>query len=314
MAERMIDTGPVSLACEAFGSPAAPTVLLIMGNSAPGLVWPTDLCTRLADAGYHVLRFDQRDTGLSTYVDFEAAPYTLDDLVDDAFGVLDGYGIERAHVVGLSQGGVLAYRMAIRAPGRVATVAALMASADLRPKTDAFLGLPPRTDELSRPSSDYVAAVIALNATPPTGVAEAATRFVENFRLASGPKAPFDEIAWAALGRDFAERPMLRSDGLTAAVANNSHHARAQAATPDLNGTALALISCPVLIVHGTRDPIFPPDHARWAAEWINDAELLLVEDMGHALDPAYFTPIAQALERHWAGSSGKLQLVHSDR
>lgn len=307
MAERLVDTGQVSLACESFGSSAAPTVLLIMGNSAPGLVWPTAFCTGLADAGYHVLRFDQRDTGLSTYVDFDAAPYTLDDLVADAFGVLDGFGIERAHVVGLSQGGVLAYRMAIRAPDRVATVATLMSSADLRPKTDAFLGLPRRVGELSRPAPDYVAAVIALNAEPPIGLTETAARFVDNFRLASGPKAPFDEIAWAAIGRAFAERPTLRGDGLTAAVANNSHHARAQAATSDLTSADLAVIACPVLIVHGTCDPIFPPDHARWAAERIAHAELLLVEDMGHALDPAYFTPIAKALERHWAAANPTL-------
>jgi pimeloyl-ACP methyl ester carboxylesterase len=284
----------------AFGRNSDPAVLLLMGNSAPVLVWLDAFCTLLAGAGTYVLRFDQRDTGLSSYVDYAAAPYTLDALAEDARGVLDGFGIARAHVVGLSQGGVLAYRLALRAPGRLISFATVMSSPRLHPKTNAFRGLPPEDGALPPPSPAYVRAVIALNAAPPKGSEAAAVRFMENFRLAAGARSPFDEAAWLALGRAVAERPLARRDGLTAAVANNSNHARAQAATPELSAADLAATHPPLLIIHGDGDPIFPPEHARWAANTIPEARLLMLEDMGHALAPAFFAPVATALTQFW--------------
>ncbi len=292
--------GPIALLCESFGNAAHPAVLLLMGNSAPGLVWPDAFCTGLAGAGFYVLRFDQRDTGLSSYVDYEASPYTLAALARDALGVLDGFGIARAHVVGLSQGGVLAYRMALLAPERLISIATVMSSPQLHPKTNAFRGLPPVAGELPRPDPAYVAAVIALNAVAPVGLEAAAKRFVDNFRLAKGPRSPFDEAAWAALGHAFATRPLARQDGLTAAIANASNHARAQAATPELTADELAGLTLPLLNIHGGGDPIFPPQHARWAAQIVPGARLLLIADMGHALDPAFFAPVAAALEAFW--------------
>jgi pimeloyl-ACP methyl ester carboxylesterase len=179
-----------------------------------------------------VVRFDQRDTGLSTYLDFSRAPYALDDIVRDAFGILDGINVKRAHVVGLSQGGVLAYRMSLKMPQRLASLVILMSSVDLRPKNDAFSGAPVRAGELPRPSPKDIAEVIALNAKAPRDTSEVASRFVENFRLAKGERSPFDEHAWQALGRAVAKRQLLRQDGLTPAMANNSNHALAQKATP----------------------------------------------------------------------------------
>jgi pimeloyl-ACP methyl ester carboxylesterase len=217
-----VDANNIDLFYEEFGNEDDPAVLLVMGNSAPGLVWPDVFCELIASRGFRVIRFDQRDTGLSTYIDFERAPYTLDDLVADAFQLLDGIGVKRAHVVGLSQGGVLAYRMALNMPQRLASLVVMMSSADLRPKNDAFSGAPVRAGELPRPSPDYVAQVIALNSSSPHNTRELAHRFVENFRLAKGPRSPFDEEAWQVLGRAFAERPLLRHDGQTPDIANHS--------------------------------------------------------------------------------------------
>jgi pimeloyl-ACP methyl ester carboxylesterase len=298
--DKAIRANGVDISYEEFGFCNDPVVLLVMGNSAPGLVWPEAFCDLLASAGLRVVRFDQRDTGLSTYVDFSRAPYTLDDLVGDAFALLDGIGVKRAHVVGLSQGGVIAYRMALKQPERLASIAILMSSADLRPKNDAFAGAPVRDRELPRPCADYVAKVIALNAKAPVGEREVAERFVENFRLAKGPRSPFDEDAWQALGQAFAERPALRTDGLTPAMANNSNHALAQKATPALTEADLGTIAVPVLIVQGSDDPIFPVEHAQWAAEMVSGSKLCVIDGMGHALDPAFFAPVSAALKEFY--------------
>lgn len=294
--QQFVAVGALRLHVETFGEASGPCVLLVMGNSAPGLVWPDAFCAMLAATGCFVVRFDQRDTGLSSYLDFDAAPYDLDDLAADALGVLDALGITRAHVVGLSQGGTLAYRLAAAEPGRVRSVSALMSSPDLRPKNDAFAGHPPREGELPRPAAAYVEAVIALNAMAPADAAEEATRFVENFRLAGGPRSAFDEVAWQALGRAVAELPARRPDGRGAKVANHSHHAKAQARTPALLEADLRALRVPVLVLHGACDPIFPARHAEWAAEVIPGARLRLIPEMGHALDPAYFQQVVREL------------------
>ena len=292
---RPVRANGVELFCETFGAPEAPPVLLLMGNSAPGIVWPDAFCRDLAGRGRYVIRFDQRDTGWSTALDFDVAPYTLDDLARDALGVLDALGIPRAHLVGLSQGGELAYRLALAAPDRVLSVTALMSSPNLGPKNAAFAGAPPTPGALPAPTAEYVAAVVALNASPPATADETAVRFVDNFRLAAGTASPFDEAAWHTLGQRVAARS-VRPDGRPTAVANHSNHRRAQMATPPLAAADLARLAVPVLVLHGGGDPIFPPAHARYAAATIPGARLVLLDAMGHALDPAFFALVLDAL------------------
>ncbi|WP_052409867.1 alpha/beta fold hydrolase [Paraburkholderia oxyphila] len=293
---RAIHANEIELYYEAFGSRTDPALLLVMGNSAPGLVWPDEFCAMLAATSLYVIRFDARDTGLSTYIDFDETPYTLDDLVEDAFALLDGIGLSKAHIVGLSQGGVIGYRMAIRRPQRLLSLTVMMSSADLRPKNDAFAGAAAREGELPRPSPNYVAKVVALNATAPTTIEEVARRFVENFRLAAGPRSPFDEAAWQALGHAFAQLPLSRNDGLGPALANNSNHALAQKLTSALTVEELSAIRVPVLLIQGSDDPIFPVEHARWSASVIPGAKLHIIDAMGHALDPAFFNSIVGTL------------------
>ncbi|PZQ97786.1 MAG: hydrolase [Cereibacter sphaeroides] len=293
---RMIQAGDLSLHAETFGDPRKSSILLVMGNSAPGLLWPDAFCDALAAHGFHVIRFDQRDTGLSSYLDYDTDPYTLHDLSRDALAVLDGLGIAKAHIVGMSQGGVLACLIARDHPDRAASLTMLMSSVDLGPKNAAFSGQPPQPGALSQPAADYVAAVIALNAAAPQSEEESSRQFVENFRLASGAESSFDEHFWQRLGRAVAAIPRQRRDRLTARMANNSNHRKAQVATPPFTAEDLKAIRVPALVLHGTADPIFPADHARWSAAALSDARLHFVSGMGHALDPAYFRPIADTL------------------
>lgn len=295
----------VDLWYDTFGAASRPAVLLIMGNSAQGILWPEDLCLALAADGYHVIRFDQRDTGLSTYVDFDAQPYDLFDLVTDAIGLLDALRVPAAHIVGLSQGGTLAYLMAGLHPTRVLTLTAIMASPDMTPKNDAFAGKSPRPGALPPPDPAFVAGVIAANAQAPAGDAEAVTQLVDNFRLAKGPVSPFDEDFWRVIMQRVVARPRSRSDGRVAKMANHGNHARAQAATPPLSAEDLGRVQAPALVIHGTHDPVFPPAHARWAAGAIPGARLHLVEKMGHALDPAFFNEISGTIVEHLRGAPG---------
>jgi pimeloyl-ACP methyl ester carboxylesterase len=118
-AEKTVRSGDLELWTESFGDASRPTVLLIMGVMNQGILWPDEFCAEIADSGYHVIRYDHRDTGQSSSVDFEEHPYTLDDLASDALKVLDGYGVEKAHVVGLSMGGFLAQLLALDHPDRI---------------------------------------------------------------------------------------------------------------------------------------------------------------------------------------------------
>src|ERR687891_402724 len=119
---RHIDTNGISLHCEAIGDPAAPAVLLIMGAMSSAVWWPEELCRRLAGRGRYVIRYDHRDTGKSTSYAPGEATYTVEGLADDAVAVLDGYGLDRAHLVGISLGGYLAQLVALKYPSRALTL------------------------------------------------------------------------------------------------------------------------------------------------------------------------------------------------
>lgn len=288
-----VRAGDIELAFDTFGRESGPAIVLVMGNSAPGLVWPDEFCEQLADSDYRVIRYDQRDTGLSGYVDFDRQPYSLHDLVDDAFYLLDMLGIQRAHFVGLSQGANIAYLAGQSRPLRIASITAIMSSPDLRPKNNAFTGIPAVAGELPQPASDYVKAVIALNETRVSSDEEAAVRFMENFRLAAGPTSPFDEDFWLELGTKVACRT-----GDNTKMANHSNHSKAQIATAPLSAGELQKIVQPCLIVHGDMDPIFPLAHAHWAIANLKNVEHRFIKGMGHALDPAFFDEITTAVRR----------------
>ena len=119
--EKAVERPGLTLATEAFGDPSDPAILLIMGATSSMLWWPEAFCEQLAGAGRYVIRYDNRDTGRSTTGAPGKPTYTTDDMADDAVRILDDYGIERAHVVGMSLGGMIAQLVALKAPERVRT-------------------------------------------------------------------------------------------------------------------------------------------------------------------------------------------------
>ena len=143
MAERMIEANGVELCTESFGRPADPPILLIMGIGASMLWWEEGFCRLLAEGGRFVIRYDHRDTGRSVTYEPGRPEYTGTDLIADAVGVLDAYGIPAAHVVGVSAGGAFAQLLALDYPDRVLSLVLISTS----PATPGERGLPPATED-----------------------------------------------------------------------------------------------------------------------------------------------------------------------
>ncbi|MBO3741878.1 alpha/beta fold hydrolase [Actinoplanes flavus] len=258
MTETMVTAGPLRLWTERTGDPGRPAVLLIMGSSAQGYSCPDTLVDRLVDRGVQVIRYDHRDTGLSSVVDVDRHPYGLSDLAADALAVLDAYRLPSAHIAGASMGGMIAQWLGVHAPDRVRSLTLLSTSpmgarpGDLPPPADRFL------EHLADTAGD-----------PPGVDADVAL-----FRVMNGDVRPFDEPACRAM----LERCWARAVDPSAAA----HHGLiARMAGPDLR-TPLSTITAPTTIVHGDRDPVVPLAHGEALAAAIPHAELHVVPGMGH--------------------------------
>ncbi|WP_369054268.1 alpha/beta fold hydrolase [Kineococcus terrestris] len=271
----------VDLWVEERGDPAAPVVLLVMGANASGLTWPEELVDRLARR-YRVVRYDHRDTGRSSRA-FDERPYALRDLAGDAVRVLDALGVERAHVVGMSMGGVLVQLLLLDAPQRLrsATVFATAAlGAGLADTTGA--------GELPGPAPELLQLWQELGAERDED-AELAWR-VEHWRVLNGPDAPFDPEEFRELERRVAAHSGTWRSPTAHALADPSGLER---------GAELAAVGVPVLVVEAPADPVNPPPHARHLAEVVGSARLVTVPGMGHALPRSVLGPLADALEEH---------------
>lgn len=299
MPNDIITVNGLKLWYETFGKKTDPAILLMMGNSAQGIMWTDDFCKQLASQNRFIIRYDYRDTGLSSCINYDNHPYSLYDLMSDAIGLLDVLEIQKAHFVGLSMGGALAQLMAIYHSERVLSITCMMSSPDLSVKNDAFKGKDTSKALLPPPKPDFVQAVIALNSVAPKTRQEKITQQVANWRLANGDQALFDEFYWNNLIEKAISREELNPTAANLQFANHGNHSKAQSATPEPNLAMLKRINVPMLIIHGKADPIFPPAHAEVTANEVPDAKLLVIDKMGHALSPQFFHQITQAIISH---------------
>ena len=299
MNNNILTVNGINLWYESFGDKKVPAILLIMGNSAQGIMWPEDFCQSLAEKKRYVIRFDNRDTGLSTCIDYNKDPYDLFDLAKDALGLLDALQINKVHIVGLSMGGSIAQLLAIHHADRILSITSMMSSPDLSVKNDAFQGKDTTNAKLPPPKKEFVAAVIDLNKTQPESRQEKIKTVVANWRLANGTKAQFDESYWQQLIETAMQREESNPDAKNLKFANQSNHSKAQMATTEPNLNTLKLISVPTLVIHGSEDPVFPPPHAVTVADTVPNGKLLLIDNMGHALNPIFFEKIITAIVAH---------------
>jgi pimeloyl-ACP methyl ester carboxylesterase len=279
LAERMIEANGVELCTEPFGDPADPPILLIMGIAGSMLWWEEGFCQMLADGGRFVIRYDHRDTGRSVSYEPGHPGYTGADLVADAVGVLDAYGLAAAHVVGISAGGGFAQLLALDFADRVLSLVLISASRALPGRR----GLPPPTTEFTR---------FATTAEVDWSDAESVIEYLVDYsRVLAGGQRPFDETAVRELVRRDVERARK--------FASAPNHE----AIPDdeRKHAPLSSITAQTLVIHGAADPIFPLEHGRALVEEIPGARLLTLERAGHGVDRADWGIIVRAILEHTA-------------
>jgi pimeloyl-ACP methyl ester carboxylesterase len=282
----------IELEYDTFGDPAGPAVLLVMGFGTQLLGWDAEFCRLLAATGRHVIRYDNRDCGLSTKHDdspvdlteliaaltagqFDRAramaPYTLRDMAADGVSLLDELGIDRAHVVGSSMGGMIAQKIAIEFPDRVLSLTSMSSST----------GEP----EYGQPTPE--AQGVLLSPRPPDRDAYIA--------------AAERDLVWAS--RRYRDPTALRA--LAAASYDRCYYPAGiprQLAAMILDGSragALRNLQVPTLVIHGQDDTAIDPSGGRRTAELVPEARLLLLEDMGHDRPPPLWPSLVDAIHEH---------------
>jgi pimeloyl-ACP methyl ester carboxylesterase len=288
---RMTANG-IQIAYETFGNPSERPLLLIIGLGGQMIHWDDDLCRDLARRGHYVIRFDNRDAGLSTKFDEAGLPnlgevfgkmmhgekitpaYTLDDMADDAAGLLDALGIRQAHICGMSMGGMIAQTLAIRHPSRVLSLISIYSTT----------GNP----HIPQPKPEVIGMLIA----PPPREREANIEHMLGvFKTIAGPGFPPDEtwtreIMAESFDRCFHPQGMARQ---LVAILTQVNRA-----------PALASVKAPALVVHGNEDPLVSVEGGKDTARAIPGAELILIEGMGHDLPHGGAWPrIVEAIAAH---------------
>ena len=288
--EKFVGADEIQLWTDSFGDANRPAVLLIMGAMNQGIVWPDEFCAEIAQHGNHVIRYDHRDTGQSSSVDFEKHPYSLDDLARDAQMILDGYGIHKAHVVGLSMGGFLAQLLALDYPDRVLTLTLMMTSPDQRVYFAATMGQDTGGFDLPPPSREFLAHLASTRRNPPKTVDEAIASAVEGWRICSGNGIPFDAESVYRLQ----QRSWARAKAPQSAI----NHVLATVGSPG-RVQRLGRITVPTLVIHGQNDPCLPVEHGIALANAIPGAKLVVIPEMGHLLPLSLSKQVAGMVLEH---------------
>lgn len=281
----------VDLTFDSFGERSAPPLLLIMGLGTQMTAWRDDFCSQLAARGFWVVRFDNRDIGLSSRLDHLGvpdmqavmqavmagrpvnAPYSLSDMAADCIGLLDALEITSAHMVGASMGGTIAQTLAIEHPQRVRTLTSIMA-------TSGAPGLPPPTP----------AAMQMLFTPAPTDRTAYIARYLQLMALLRGPGFPLDEAT------DVAQAEQNLARGLS--VGGTTRQLAAIFASGNRK-PALASVKTPTLVIHGDADPLVPLACGIDVAESVPGANRLIIPRMGHTLPISMWPQIIDAIAAH---------------
>lgn len=283
---KIVKKDSLELWTESFGRASSPCILLIMGAACQALMWPDSFCQDLADKGYFVIRYDNRDVGQSSSQEFAKEPYNLDQMAQDTLLVLDDYGIEKAHFVGSSMGGMIAQRVALDYPQRVLSLT-LLSSGDHKVFTDAIAGRDLSQYELPPPSNEFINLV--RHYRPATSEEEFLAFGVEFLRIVNG-KALFNSDRARAL-----QKKLLAH---TSAKANPLNHFFACDISPSCL-QRLPELKVPTLIIHGEKDTLLPIEHGKKLKELIPSAQMVVLPEMGHFLSEDFLVEVANHIFRH---------------
>jgi len=277
----------VELCYQTFGSPEGDPLVLVMGLGGPMTWWDPELCTMLAEAGFHVVRYDNRDTGRSSRVEGRVTrrqlvrsfagrggkpPYTLSDMADDAFGLMDHLGWDSAHVVGVSMGGMIVQTMAIEQPRRVRSLTSIMST------------LGKRTVGWQHPS--LLPALIGPRAAGREAYVASSARM---WKLIGSPAYPLDDAKTRSRAEETFDRGVSASGVMRQMLAILNQPDRSR---------SLAALRIPAAVVHGSADKMVHVSGGRATARAIPGAELLVIDGMGHDMPAALFETLTDIIRR----------------
>jgi len=277
-----VEVNDMSIWTDVRGPDDGQAVFLLAGADSPGFRWSPALVDPLADEGYRVVRFDHRDCGRSTPLGPDAA-YTLDDMAADTLGLMDRLGIERAHLIGRSMGAAIAQVLALDTPDRVLSLT--------------LIGSTPGAgdDRLPGPSNDFVEAMTdRLFRGPPSERQDCERWIVDLHRELNGVLYPFDESSQTDLARAELAAGWAPETGHGVAVYSSASRF-----------DRLGSIDSPTLVIHGTADPVYPPEHGRALAAGVPGAVLIEIDGLGHEFPDALAVDLWPVLRLH---------LMESDR
>ena len=282
--ERFAQVGELEICWQQFGDDADPPLLMIMGLGAQMILWPDELCEMIAAQGFRVIRFDNRDSGRSTVLadaptgtipralagEIEPGSYSLSEMAGDAAGLLDALGIEAAHVVGSSLGGMVAQTLAIEHPDRVLSLASIMSTTGDRAVGHAS-----------------PAGIEALTSVPPPERNGFVESLVAARRKIGSPGFPFDEdrarkTAELGFGRGFHPKGTVRQTIAIILSGDRTRHLRE--------------IGVPTVVIHGEDDPLIGVSGGRATAEAIPGSKLVVIEGMGHDLPAGVWERVSDAI------------------
>ena len=285
------DSRQIELEYDHFGNPTDPALLLIMGFTAQMVAWDEEFCTQLADRGHFVIRFDNRDCGLSTKLhgvpsnsdavimaammetEMPPVPYTLSDMAADAMKVLDHLNIERAHIMGASMGGMIAQTVAIEHPHRVKTLISIMSQ--------------PGELTVGQATPEAMELIV----TPAPSDRDEYIAFAPKWQLWQSKKYRSDEVSRRNAIRDF-DRSNYPEGGPRQMAAIYASGSRAE---------GLQKLQVPTLVIHGTDDQLITPSGGERTAELIPNSTLLMVDDMGHDMPQPLWPFYLDAISKHTA-------------
>jgi pimeloyl-ACP methyl ester carboxylesterase len=263
--------GAVEIEYETFGDDRPETVILINGLGSQMTRWPVPFCEKLVAKGYRAIRFDNRDVGLSSWLDGQS--YSIQEMADDVIAVLDAASVKKAHVAGVSMGGMITQTVAIEHPDRVLSITSIMSATgapgtmDSTPEAAAVLNVPPPD-----PKADFEVFM---------------AHGMKNARTIGSPNYPWDEAALrerviSEYGRAFNPAGVGRQ--MAAIRADGDRTER------------LTKLNVPAVVLHGAADPLLKPYGGEMTAKAIPGAELRIIEGMGHDLPPGLYDTIVEAI------------------
>lgn len=278
---------------ETFGDKTNKPLLLIMGGCCQGVLWHREFCERLAGEGFYVIRYDHRDSGLSTCFDFEHESYDLMDMAKDAVSLLDVMQIEKTHVFGVSLGAFIAEILAGYFSRRVASILLLGSTCEIGPMNLAYAGKsPPDNAIFAPPKKKYLDWMRTFMKQPPHTHEEQVAQRMEGWNQLSGYEFPLDGKINREIQEEFLARLRHPQGILNHITMLNTKQSE------EWIRLVPSKIQISTVILHGSEDPIFPPDHGYALSHKIKNADYHLVSGMGHVPSDHFYNLYINVLKQ----------------